>query len=475
MSDLDFELDIHKYSPTELEGLFSLKFPYEREQLRDNIALMKEKIVQDGKLEKKKQKAVIMFLDKSENRLNKLLLDRKNRMKQNVTTQYGSNFLIDRNSQREKNPDGRPPILTINPYRAGLGSDVSMLTGWDSGTTTQLLSIDSRFRSRYFKTTSTDFLIDLPLSLKNVVKLELVSLEMPATYFGISKRLGNNYFHIYDQRLSGCETDPPCSPSVYKIEIPDGNYTRKEMQAALNLELKVFGAWANNYAATHCFGESVYTTPQASIDAKSGRTIIDLGDIRRYMFFNMKSTVAEDGPVPTLVLAGSTICGNSPGQVFFSDFPIQMKLGWLLGYRKAGYKNSNYEASSFQLCTPWDMGTYISEGIFDGWGSKYFYFVLNDFQKNSVNGVDAVLNSAVVPSGNILARLTRSAASSAFHFGFQLDTGSVSDDDSTRRRVYFGPVDLRKFHIQILDEYGRVIDLNNMDISFALKLTRLYD
>ena len=33
---------------------------------------------------------------------------------------------------------------------------------------------------------------------------------------------------------------------------------------------------------------------------------------------------------------------------------------------------------------------------------------------------------------------------------------------------YFGPVDIQRLTIQILDEYGRVLDLNNMDWSFVL-------
>ena len=42
-------------------------------------------------------------------------------------------------------------------------------------------------------------------------------------------------------------------------------------------------------------------------------------------------------------------------------------------------------------------------------------------------------------------------------------------------REYFGPVTLSNLNIQLLDEYGRLLDLNNMDYSFCLTLTRLYD
>jgi hypothetical protein len=36
-------------------------------------------------------------------------------------------------------------------------------------------------------------------------------------------------------------------------------------------------------------------------------------------------------------------------------------------------------------------------------------------------------------------------------------------------------VDIQKLNIQLLDEYGRIIDLNNMDYSFCLSLQSIYD
>jgi hypothetical protein len=45
----------------------------------------------------------------------------------------------------------------------------------------------------------------------------------------------------------------------------------------------------------------------------------------------------------------------------------------------------------------------------------------------------------------------------------------------TTPRQYFGPVDIQKLNIQLLDEYGRVIELNNMDYSFCLTFVSVYD
>jgi hypothetical protein len=45
----------------------------------------------------------------------------------------------------------------------------------------------------------------------------------------------------------------------------------------------------------------------------------------------------------------------------------------------------------------------------------------------------------------------------------------------TTPRQYFGPVDIQKLQVQLLDEYGRILDLNNMDYSFCLSFQTVYD
>ena len=44
-----------------------------------------------------------------------------------------------------------------------------------------------------------------------------------------------------------------------------------------------------------------------------------------------------------------------------------------------------------------------------------------------------------------------------------------------RTREYFGPVDIERLQISLIDEYGRKLDLNNMDWSMTLVFEHLYD
>jgi hypothetical protein len=69
---------------------------------------------------------------------------------------------------------------------------------------------------------------------------------------------------------------------------------------------------------------------------------------------------------------------------------------------------------------------------------------------------------------NILARI--SLQSSTFDVLEQNNLNLI-----TTPREYFGPVNIQTMNIQLLDEYGRVVNLNNMDFSFCLTLTTVYD
>ena len=49
------------------------------------------------------------------------------------------------------------------------------------------------------------------------------------------------------------------------------------------------------------------------------------------------------------------------------------------------------------------------------------------------------------------------------------------DIDNNNVRQYFGPVNIDKLQIQLLDDMGRFVDINNSDYSFSLLFETVYD
>ena len=110
---------------------------------------------------------------------------------------------------------------------------------------------------------------------------------------------------------------------------------------------------------------------------------------------------------------------------------------------------------------------YVSEGVIDTTGPKYLYLVIDDHNNNVNNNFYSAFNSSIL-NNNIIARIA--LTSNVFSILQQNNSAII-----TTPREYFGPVDLKNLNIQLLDEYGRVIDLNNMDFSFCLTLSTIYD
>ena len=99
---------------------------------------------------------------------------------------------------------------------------------------------------------------------------------------------------------------------------------------------------------------------------------------------------------------------------------------------------------------------------------------MDDYNKNSHNFVVPSYNSSL-GKANILAKLSLSPDLAKFA-GFLLGQSEmVADLNVITKRNYFGPVDIQKLHIQVLDSFGRVLNLNSMDMGLALNLTCLYD
>ena len=132
--------------------------------------------------------------------------------------------------------------------------------------------------------------------------------------------------------------------------------------------------------------------------------------------------------------------------------PLPLKFGWLLGFRNGIYTNSI---------------NYVSEGIVDMIGPRYVYLVIDDHNNNVNNGFFSAFNSPLL-NNNILARISLQA--SPFNIQIENNLNIVSTS-----REYFGPINLQAMTVQLLDDYGRNLDLNNMDFSFCLTLTTGYD
>lgn len=156
----------------------------------------------------------------------------------------------------------------------------------------------------------------------------------------------------------------------------------------------------------------------------------------------------------------TTISNSNQTENFELDFsntvinnaPPMKSLGWLLGFRNKKYEGHN---------------SYVSEATADLGGIKYFFLCVDDF-KNTRQEVCTILYENSFLRKNILARIPMREGKGAILFDDQ-------SDQITKKRQYFGTVNIDKLQLSLIDEYGTIIDLNGNDYSLALEFDVLYE
>jgi hypothetical protein len=115
---------------------------------------------------------------------------------------------------------------------------------------TRVISIDSQYRDAKKTSLATNFTFNLSETLNNVLAIRLNSIQIPKTWYTISKSYGANFFY-----LKGNVPGINDGLHDYQIKIPVGNYTSKEVIDTLNKSI-------SNISATYtdaCFGTTGFS------------------------------------------------------------------------------------------------------------------------------------------------------------------------------------------------------------------------
>jgi len=422
----NFDLNINNYTIKELEELLELPSNYDESIIEIQETKLRQNIISDRSIISTTKNNTLDFIKKvkkvladnvkknmgsNTNNVSKLAKNWENIY--NLNKSLESSDLIDAGST---NIIKRP----VTPYGQSSPSEFyqGSINPLNKRILRQNINIDTRFRENYYTTTSSNFHVDLPLRLTDVVSLQLSALELPNTFYVISQVFGNNFLSL---EISGQD------PII--ITIPDGNYDYLGLQNYINNFLTTLGG-GNPYSQIQ-FLADINTSSGSGPQAGSGRMVV--GSTSGTLQFSINFLTDR--------------YGNEDRQS-----PLPLKLGWLMGFREGYYENNT---------------TYVSEGIINLIGPRYIYLVVDDFNNSVLDGFYGAFTSSVL-NKNILARI--SLQGSVFNY--------LSKDNFnliTTPRQYFGPVDIQKLQIQLLDEYGRILNLNNMDYSFCLQFQTIYD
>jgi len=411
---MNFDLNIENYTRDELIEMFELPQNFDRNIIEIKEAKLKDSIINNREINKETQVKTLNFLLKAKNIiLNDSPPQKNTPLQQKIQDFYNSSYEL-KTSKLEDKEEHMIQVRPEKPYLSSYPSEFfpGVINPIKKRTIRKNLNIDTKFRENYYTSSASNFNFSLPINIDDVLQMQLAAIELPTTYYAISKQYGNNFFSI------------TVNSSITVINIPDGNYDQLTIMHAINNQLSLAGA---------PFSSVVFTINLTNGTTGSGQTLVGFSDLSGNTVLELNFQADRFG-------------------ISDRNTPLPLKFGWILGFRNGIYTgNLNY----------------VSEGLVDTTGPRYIFLVVDDYNNSVNNNFYSAFNSSIL-NKNILARIS-----------LQANTFNILEQNNlsllTTPREYFGPVNINNMNVQLLDEYGRIVDLNNMDFSFCLNLTIVYD
>jgi hypothetical protein len=413
MADLD--LDIHNYSISDMETFFRLdttkKYSASDIELREYK--IREQLLSSGHIHKQLKRDLIDFLNKV-----KLALIQYNDSSSSISTYTTAKKPLDPTPTYPTNVIYPPSNVRENEIQHR--SSVPFVYTQNSDYLPGILNpIQTRTITRCISidTRFRDYLYttqssDFALNLPNKIQ-KVVSIQLNAIEFSMDA-LYNISNSLQNNYLNITIYTLDLQEYTYCFIIPDGKYTPEELIFVLN----------------QLFLEKI-NTPFTSLFWKINNS-------------NKASIYPTTNNMIQSILFDFTL--NKDGLSDKNTTDYFCKLGRILGFTKRKYSGEN---------------NYISEtAINTNIAFSYLFLAIDDFQNNYPPSFISVFQKISI-TNSVLARI-------------QFSTSSEIQFISEPRK-YFGPIDITKLQIKLLDTYGRVLDMNGSDYSFCLLLHLIYD
>jgi hypothetical protein len=403
-------------------------------------------------------------------------------------------------------------------------------------TITRIVSIDTLFRTNYYKTKSTDFIWNLPTPINNVVSLQIVSAQIPNMIRTFSNDKRNNKFivKLYNVYSGG---DSPrtysTQPQTRIVTIPDGVYMADTFAKAMNnyfandpinsgeiisglrfLYIEVNDKTTNTIIRARDSNDTDYTdsprpfkttdpyyspkfyftldfnipedksvTPYYNIDgpdSDNAFTIIR----KRASPPDISGSECKSGSFQRTHMTSKNIeCFRpniSPIDGLFTNShtkmrPLYKNAGWMMGFRKDYYDSSGNPYYPSYITTSNVTGVAVVYQQYIKSESSYGSTIPQYFfiELDDFNR-NFTSNTIIAESGNGAYLGNNIVARIPINSSTFNVIHSNPSDLIYKRRDYFGPVKIEKLNLRLLDKYGDTLDIMNNDFAIAIELTTLY-
>ena len=434
-----FDLDINNYNTTDLLKFFKLENNF---SITDLIKKEEELAIEilstnNSKFNSKHKFDIINFIKSAK----EILLSIKNEVEQikKKSSQANLNKGSDPTTGKIMNPLGAHQSLnnTIIPK-----DDIN---GYRYETTTKIYCFNTIARDNFFNTTPSFSDFTLPIVWNDVIEITLASANIPNVMYAYNSDVGTNQIYISEDNtgLRGLVT------------IPQGNYVPYSILGSASFA-------------------PITTSSFVDVLTKAINTTLGSGTRFQVIFNVADHTMTIENNVNTFAIITiikdpSYLCNNYAVKIFnysgiedinfdldaknFDEFTYLETLGYLMGFRKINYIGKL---------------SYTTESIFTSTYSDYLYFGLTDYTGSQVASSIVGIEGKNAITKDILAMIPLS--SSAFTTTFDNNSNFIY-----KKREYFGPVDISKITIKLLNQKAGLVNLHNTEFSFTIQVKSIYN
>lgn len=485
-----FEFDVQKYSTQELKSLFS--------QAGKNINIDLYSYYQESSIVKCK------------NKLQQILISQHPNEKMEVLyfLEQASQKLI---QETIHNTNDQQAFITLQPYpekHSGFSNDGVFLKPVQQDTlnqnlkhtTSQIINLDSQYRETILPfdisnadviSSSTDYLVNFSQTLKNVLSFKLHSIQIPYTWYTFDENLGNNFFLMNGGR----------------IELPSGNYTNSELTNKLNTLVtnidfsfntnngKISIENSTGAGVSFVFYDSEnseFTQPKTKY-AKTPKFNYNLGWAMGFRpnyletgLTDCSFNISNSNTVTAEAIADTY--GTKYLYVVIDDFnQNHMNKGLVsIDIEKPFITNTNYKTDlSINCITDADCNsrqsnTGLTSAQYASSRTKANGF--NKLTKSQTYTHNEIANYRKTFGDDKNSRTYSATTSNVFAVipleKNSLETGSIINENGgplqINARNYFGPVDIEKMRLRLVDDRGENVNLHGSDWVINMVVECLY-
>jgi hypothetical protein len=439
--------------------------------------------------------------------------------------------------QKNKNTDRVQKIdvydndhMPMNREQLGVNNNINIPVAQDTlnpnlkNITTRFINLDSQFRQGSDSNSlSTDYTLDLSDPLTNVLSLRLYSFQIPYTWYAIDEEYGNDHFWVVNEG------------NTFLITIPSGNYNPTDFCDTLNSVFTESGFIIINSVLKYNKNNGKITINLDGCIDPSENIINGISSINNYdpkankpylkffgedeenmrlissnpLYFNVTLgwIMGFRSPIQPILTNGNTggaivkLSGPKYFILIIDDYNQNHINNGLISITELSKKleyPSYYNSSYLYLREGQDIIPPNFDIYADITNDDSYFNSLSDKLNYGYGNIPQVIPSAprtltqaqiytineIIKNRKMNTSFKPKAPNNSDTFSLipikynGLNVGDTYVDFSgslqDNPRIYFGPVNIDRLHVRLVDDMGRTVNLHGVDWSITLISENLY-